>query len=213
MESTLVSVPIVEPTKIYTGELLSHDAFPSLKSATALDAVLEQQVRDNWIPEIDETNYKFLGLVCDFNHTIAYLIEHYRSMLEHGVVKSEVVEFLESNPTTTGYHIAPGFDVLLSKWADLCGALVIITNRDFKFFPIIHAVMAELNIPPNKYRILSSSGTTYGEALKREMNGLNGLRYAVVSNNAFNLVSFQKAFPEKLQRLALYQGDFLLNTV
>lgn len=204
-------VSVVQTTKDSAVEILDHSAFPSLDSADALDKKIEERLKDSWIEGIDEANYKLFGVVCEFNHTIAFLMEHYRALLEYGsYVKLAVREILEKNPTMKGYHFAPGMETLLPKWADLYGALVIITSHGPEFFPIIHELMAQLNISSDKYIVLSAKNSSHGEALKLKMNGLNGCNYVVASSNGMNLLSYQKAFPTRMHRISVYQADFLL---
>ena len=192
---------------------LTENAFSKLISVADINPMLMRHVEKHQIEGLTtDTNNKLVAIVCDFDHTIAFLAEHYRSMIEYGCVKPEIRDFLEQNPTMTGYHLVPTMKTLLQQWVNLYGVLVIITNKGPEFFQIIHNLMSELSISSSNYVVLSSKeNSSYGLTLKLHMNGgLNGYNYVVMSNKISNLNSFQETFRTKINRLTLCQTEFLL---
>ena len=192
---------------------LSENTISKLMSVADINPMLMRHVERHQIEGLTtDTNNKLVAIVCDFDHTIAFLAEHYRSMIEYGCVKPEIRNFLEQNPTMTGYHLVPAMKTLLQEWVNLYGVLVIITNKCPEFFQIIYNLMSELSISSSNYVVLSSKeNSSYGLTLKLHMNGgLNGYNYVVMSNKMSNLNSFQETFRTKINRLTLCQTEFLM---
>jgi hypothetical protein len=207
--SATIAIAIAAGTDAPVSQTTTVD-FPLLNSASELDSFIETIVSSGPFDGDERChNDKLVGLIFDFANTMSFMPKHYAAMREYMELKPEINAGVLADPENSGYVVVPGMDTVLCKWANRCAELIIITHWGPENFSVIRDFMMQLEIPSTKYRVISSKGTTQGEALKKEMNGLSGLRYVVTNSNELHLQSFREAFPTKLARLDLRKSNFI----